>query len=198
MRRLIVRTISCCAVLAMLTLTTGCPDTVVIGGGGRAIDRAAGRILAAVDIVQTEDVRVVELPPAAVSRGDVVTVREEVTVITDVRQQIVVERLPDVTLLGFENDTGFDIFVRYFADGVDQGIFVFDRETVLLEYPCLDVIELDTEDDFDPFTGEFVASFDLRDAVFFNPEDFICGDAFIITIDPFGVLASPEAIDLVD
>jgi len=90
--------------------------------------------------------------------------------------------------------TGFDMYLTYAADGVIQEVFVFDSETLLLEYPCLDAVQLLTEEDYDAF-GEFVQSFDL-DTDYFNPEDFFCGDALILTLDPFEVSASIEIIDL--
>ncbi|HEY3243820.1 MAG TPA: hypothetical protein VGM03_10755, partial [Phycisphaerae bacterium] len=160
-------------------LVAGCGSGGTIAAGGRTVLRAADRVIRAVNRVQDEDPRTIALPADAVQRNDTVVIEQQTTVITDVHQQLVVEDLPDITLLGIENQTGCDIFVEFFVNGVRQSGFVLDGETVLLEYPCLDTIELDTEDDFDPFTGDFVASFDLTAAVFTNPEDFICGDAFI-------------------
>ncbi len=74
---------------------------------------------------------------------------------------------------------------------------MYDGETLLLEYPCLFLIELLEEQDFDPFTGEFVDIFDLSGAFFENPFDFECGDALILTIDEVSIVAQPERINLV-
>jgi hypothetical protein len=169
----------------------------VTGCGGQVSDLLANlelRIISAVDRVQTQDPRTVVLPPPIVNRGDTIVIREEAEVIVSIREQLVVETLPDITLLGFENVTGFDIYLTYLADGVVQQVFVFNGETLLLEYPCLDSVQLLVEEDYNVF-GEFVQSFDLF-ADYFNPEDFFCGEALIITIDPFGISASIEIIFL--
>jgi len=171
-------------------LSTGC-GTVDVGDLLAQIDLQLNN---AVDRIQTEDPRTVELPPAIVDRGDTVIIEEDVVVIVSVQQQLVIEELPDITLLGFENITGFDIYLTYRADGILQEVFVFDGETLLLEYPCLDSVELLLEEDYDIF-GDFVQECDLF-ANFFSPEDFFCGEALIITIDPFDVTASIEIIDL--
>ena len=107
-----------------------------------------------------------------------------------------VVELPDRTVLGFENDTGWDIYITYYADDEFQGVYVYDGEALLLEYPCLSVIELISEDDVDPYTGVLVDSFDLTGVDFFNPDDFFCGDAFILNFDPYSVSARAEVIDL--
>jgi hypothetical protein len=107
---------------------------------------------------------------------------------------LVVDTLPDITLLGLENLTGFDVYLTYLADGAVQEVFVFEGETLLLEYRCLDAVQLLTEEDYDDF-GNFVQSFDLF-VEYFNPEDFFCGEALILTLGPFEVNASIQVIDL--
>lgn len=144
--------------------------------------------------IQTRDPRTIVLPPPIAERGDTVIIEAEAEIIVSIQEQLVIEELPNITLLGFENLTGFDMYLTYAADGVIQEVFVFDSETLLLEYPCLDAVQLLTEEDYDAF-GEFVQSFDL-DTDYFNPEDFFCGDALILTLDPFEVSASIEIIDL--
>ncbi len=101
------------------------------------------------------------LPAGFNDTGDTIIIAENATVITDPSTQLVIEELPDITLLGIENITGFDIFIQYLVDGELQGVLVFDGETLLIEYPCLFDVELISEDDFDPFTGDLVDSFDL-------------------------------------
>ena len=153
-------------------------------------------INAEVDNIQDEDPRDIDLPDVFDGTSNTIIINEEVTVINVIEEDIIVEELPDVTVLGFENLTGFDAYIRYLVDGELQGIFVFDGETLLLEYPCLADVELLSEDYIDPFTGELVASFDDTGIVFFNPDHFQCGDLFILTFDVDGVFASAEAIDL--
>jgi hypothetical protein len=41
-----------------------------------------------------------------------------------------------------------------------------------------------------------VDSFDLSGIVYFNPDDFLCGDALILTFDPFTISARAEVVDL--
>ena len=89
-----------------------------------------------------------------------------------------------------------DIYIKYFADGELQGVYVYDGEALLLEYPCLTVIELLSEDDVDPNTGVLVDSFDLAGADFVNPDDFACGDAFILNFDPFSINVRSEVVAL--
>jgi hypothetical protein len=152
------------------------------------------RLANSVDRLQSRDPRTIVLPPPIVDRGDTIIIQQNVEIIVSIREQLVVERLPDITLLGFENLTGFDIYLAYLADGVLQQVFVFEGETLLLEYPCLDAVQLLEEEDYDVF-GRWVQSFDLE-ADYFNPEDFFCGEALILTLDPFSVSASIEIIAL--
>jgi hypothetical protein len=107
-------------------------------------------------------------------------------------QDLIVVDLPDWTELSFENYTGWDLYITYYADGVWQDAYVYDGESLLLEYPCLDLIELVSEDDIDPITGVLVDSFDLTGEGFLNPDDFICGDTFILTFDAFSINARAE------
>jgi len=164
---------------------------VQIGDVLASIDR---QLANSVDRIQTRDPRVIVLPPPIVDRGDTIIISDHADVIISVREQLVVEELPDITLLGFENLTGFDMYLTYLADGVVQDVFVFEGETLLLQYFCLDSVQLLTEEDYDVF-GDFVQSFDLQ-VDFYNPEDFFCGEALIIGFDPFDVTASIEIIDL--
>ena len=103
--------------------------------------------------------------------------------------------LPDWTGLSFENYTGWDLYITYYADGVWQDAYVYDGESLLLEYPCLDLIELVSEEDIDPYTGLVVDSFDLTGENFFNPDDFICGDTFILTFDVYAISTRAEVGD---
>lgn len=170
---------------------------VVMGCGVQVGDLLAGielQLTGSVDRIQTRDPRAIVLPPPIVDRGDTIIISDNADVIISVREQLVVEELPDITLLGFENLTGFDMYLTYLADGEVQGVFVFDGETLLLQYFCLDAVQLLTEEDYDAF-GDFVQSFDLQ-VDYYNPEDFFCGEALIISLDAFDVSASIEIIDL--
>jgi len=68
-------------------LSTGC-GTVDVGDLLAQIDLQLNN---AVDRIQTEDPRTVELPPAIVDRGDTVIIEEDVVVIVSVQQQLVIE-----------------------------------------------------------------------------------------------------------
>jgi len=181
---------------ALAVVLAACLSLSVVGGCGDVgidIDDLVVRLTDAVGVVQT---RPQTLPPVLQQRGDVIVINADVRIITDPAQDVFFAELPNRTVLAFENDTGRDIYIRYFADGILQGVFVFASEALLLEYPCLSVIELISEDDVDPFTGLLVDSFDLTGINYFNPEDFFCGDAFILNFDPFSVGARAEVVDL--
>jgi hypothetical protein len=171
-----------------LSLGAGCPDQITIDG----VDITA-RLTGAVGVIQT---RAQTLPPVLVQQGDTILIDNSVTIINNPARDLVVVELPDRTVLGLENDTGWDIYIRYFADGELQGVYVYDGEALLLDYPCLTVIELASEDDVDPSTGLLVDSFDLAGADFFNPDDFACGDAFILNFDPFSINVRSEVVAL--
>lgn len=177
-------------IVLALAIQGGCPIRI-----DNLLAEISTAINDSVDSLQTEDWE--DLDVAGLEeQGDTVVINQNVTVITNVEEDLVVEELPDINLIGFENLTGFDIFVRYLADADEQGVLVYDGETLLLEYPCLGSIELLSEDDFDIYTGEFVQGFDIVGSLFLNPEDFLCGDAIILTFDPDGIVQNIELIDL--
>lgn len=176
------------AVGLSLSLVAGCPS-----GIGIDIEDIVARLTSAVGPIQT---RPQELPPVLVQEGHTILIDASVTIINDPIRDLVVVELPNRTVLGFENDTGWDIYIRYYADDELQGVYVYDGEVLLLDYPCLSIVELISEDDIDPGTGLRVDSFDLTGADFFNPEDFYCGDAFILNFDPWTISARAEVIPL--
>lgn len=169
----------CGAAAGLLILCGGCP------GVRDLLEDLEIVIISEVDAIQVVDPRFDPLDPdleaALLDRGDTIFISEGADVVIDISQELVVEELPDILLLGLENLTGFDIYLEYFADDVLQGVLIFDGETLFIEYPCLESVDLIFEDDFDVVTGELVGSFDL-DALFLNGEDFFCGDALIITL----------------
>lgn len=149
-----------------------------------------------VNVIQQEDPRDVVLPVGLEDRGNTIIINNNVTVVNNVQEDLVVEVLPTINLLGFENLTGSDIYLTYAVDGDVQGILVYDGETLLLEYDCFEFVEMISEEDFDPFTGLFLDEFDLVGVDFVSGFDFFCGEALIITVDPFTLTASAETIDL--
>lgn len=179
-----------CIVTVAIALTGGCPK---IEDSDFTIDLSG--LAAAISVIQDDDPREIVLPEQIIDNGDTIIIDNSVTVIVNPSVDIVVEELPDQLIVGFENLTGFDIYLKYLADGEEQGIFVFDGETLLLEYPCLAEIEMLSEDDIDPDTGVLIQSFDLF-SIYEEGFDYECGDAFLITIDEDDVVGSVEAIDL--
>src|SRR3990172_5450015 len=133
-----------------LSLGPGCPDVINI-----EIVDSATRLTNAVGTIQT---RPQTLPPVLVQQGDTILIDNSVTIINNPAQDLVVVELPNRTVLGFENETGWDIYIRYYADNELQGVYVYDGEALLLDYPCLTLIELVSEDDVDPNTGLLVDS----------------------------------------
>lgn len=181
----------------LLGIMAGCP--IDFGDMLDELEDLELTIDRSVNIIQEDDPRdVVILPADFYDRGDTIIIADDADVIVDVSQDLVLVELPDTTLVGFENLTGFDVYITYAADGEIQGVLVYDGETLLLEYPCLTLIELFSEEDFDPLSGVFLDEYDLSGIDFVNPFDFECGDAIIITIDPFSLTASAERIDLID
>jgi len=170
------------------SLFAGCGSGINIDG-----NYIAALLADAIDLIQS---RPQELPPVLVQQGDTLVIDADVTIIVNPAEDIDVVELPNLTILGFENDTDWDMYIKYYADGVLQGIYVYQGEALLLEYPCLDLVELISEDDIDPVTGELVDSYDLLGYDYLNPDDFFCGDALILNFDPFSVSAYAEVIDL--
>jgi hypothetical protein len=128
------------------------------------------------------DVQVVDPRDEVIPGGNTIVLQPEVIFVDDISDDLDDSSLPDITLLAWENQTGFDLYLEYAVDGILQSIFVFDGETIFLEYPCLFDIELLLEEDYDPLTGQLVFFDDtLPGTIFFNPDDFICGDAVIFT-----------------
>lgn len=162
------------------------------------LDDIEFKIFNQVTNIQQEDPEVIVLPPPLQDQGDVIIIDNSVTIINDIHEDVIIEELPDVVMIGFENLTDFDGYYRYLADGELQGIFVFSGETLLLEYPCLSDIELLSEDYFDPDTGVQADSFDINDGLFVNPFDFECGDALFITFDADGIFTDVSAVDLLN
>lgn len=136
-----------------------------------------------IEELQELDPRVVVLPPGFRERGDQIVIDDDVEIIDDVLEDLDDDDLASINLLGFENLTGFDVFISFEADGEFQGILVFDGETLLLEYDCLTDVNLLGQDNFDVESGVFVEGFDFSDALFLNPDDFLCGDGIILTLE---------------
>lgn len=188
---------ACAAILASVA---GCPSSDDIEDIIDELDDIEIEIEQNVNEIQTiipadddfPDVLIQDVGP------DVIIIEDNATIITDVQETIIIEELPDITIVGFENVTFFDAYYEYFVNGVYQAIFVFSGETLLIEYPCLDDIEIVSEQYFDIDTGLLVDSFELDGAVFFNPEDFGCGDAFIVSFSEEDIVVDTVAIDLLD
>lgn len=176
----------------------GCPDIEL----DDFLEDLEININQSVNEIQTIDPRSNDLILVGDAADTVVIIEERADVIVDIRTQLVVEELLDINLIGFENLTGYDIYLIFLVDGVEQGVFVFDGETLLLEYPCIEDLQLLVEEDYDTFTGEFLGDYDLTGLDYFNgdfyadPVDFFCGDAFILTIDPIAITAEADLIDL--
>jgi hypothetical protein len=174
--------------LLSIVLLGGCPGNVDIVADFNANIQ---QLVAAAGPIQTED------PPDDFLDGETVIIDNSVTIIENPSQQIIIDEVPDINVIGFINDTGLDIYVRYFVDGEFQAVYVFNGEALLLEYDCIGLIELDSEEDVDPFTGVLVdGPFDLSDIFLENGFEFFCGDAILFTFDPFEVSAEVTLIEL--
>jgi hypothetical protein len=127
---------------------------------------------------------------------DEIIIQEDVVIVDDVTDDLHGVVLADVTLLGIENLTGFDISVTYLVDGVLQRVLVFDGETLLLDYACIFELEILSEEDYNPFTGALEQEFVFEDLFFLEGVDYFCGEAVILTFDP--VTVTFEVADRVD
>lgn len=132
--------------------------------------------------IEKGDTIIVEGPPTFADAGSVLG--PTATIIADV-SLIPIEVLPDVTVLTFENLTGVDIVISYFAEGFPEAVLVPDFTFVSIEYvPCLLDVQLDFEDDYHPVTGSYLGSFDLSDILLIEGLDYFCGDEILFTFDP--------------
>ena len=166
----------CCAML-LIPFGAGCNINIADLLDELDLDDLEITIINSVNEVQVVDPRTEVIPG-----GNTIVLADEVVFVDDISQDLVGASLPDITLLAIENQTGFDLYLEFAVDGVLQSIFVFDGETVFLEYLCLFDIELLLEEDYDPITGDLVFLDDtLPGTIFFNPDDFLCGDAVIFT-----------------
>ncbi|MCB9857538.1 MAG: hypothetical protein H6818_17795 [Phycisphaerales bacterium] len=185
-----------CLVAFAIPLGTGCNTNLADLLDELDLDDIEITINNAINRPQDVDPRVAPLPSDFGPRGNTIIIADEVVFVDDVSTDLAGVSLPDITLLGFENITGWDIYLEYTVDGVLQSALVLDGETLLLDYPCIFDLELLLEEDYDPFTGDFIQAFDLTGSIFLEGDDYFCGDAFIITIDPVAIEAGAEAIDL--
>ncbi|MBU0716871.1 MAG: hypothetical protein KJ749_01375 [Planctomycetes bacterium] len=176
-------------IVALLLLSNlgGCPQLL------NALEELEIVIENNVGVIQRDDPRYLARPAGATS-GDTVIITGDV--IIDISEQLVIEELPDITLVGLENLTGYDIFLEYFAEDALESVLILSGETLFIEYWCLEDLELISERDFDPFDGLFVDEFDLSGLPYYNGIDFFCGEAIIITITPDAIDTTYETIDL--
>lgn len=123
-------------------------------------------------------------------------ITDGVDLITDPSGQIDPDGFDDSMLVGFQNTSGWDMYVEFEVDAMPQSIYVFDGETVLLEYPCAQSLEVVLEEDYDPLTYDLLNEIDWTGTLFANPDDFDCGAALIVTLDGTSVNAEPDLIDL--
>ncbi|HPF37524.1 MAG TPA: hypothetical protein P5081_14945 [Phycisphaerae bacterium] len=190
------RMLACCFALVVLPFGTGCNTDLADLLDELDLDDIEIIIGNAINQTQVVDPRFATPPSGFGSRGNTVVIEDDVVFVDDISTDLAGVNLPDITLLGFENITGWDIYLEYTVDGVLQSTLILDGETLLLDYPCIFDLELLLEEDYDPFTGDFIQAFDLTGSIFLEGQDYFCGDAFIITIDPVAIEAGAEAIDL--
>ncbi len=168
----------------------GCPGTVAVVRQG--IRQLENTIVA----VQTVNPLDIVLPDTLVTLDDSVVLAPNVVVVADIQTQLVGVDLSGDTVLGFVNDSGSDLFIEFLADGVVQDVFVLDGDTLLLDFPCLTQIDLLSDIELDPVTGDVLATLDLTGDTLFNPGDFLCGDAVLLTFSPDAVSIGLDVIDL--
>lgn len=147
-----------------LLAATGCAP----GQLDQIINTLSDAVNSTIDNLQGSDIVNGPLPRGA---GDVrglggIELFDDAGVITNPDQDLKDVDPKSVALVGFENDTEFDMFLDYLVDDEPQSVFVPAGETTLLRYRCFSGIELIAEWDFDPETGDFVMSYQLGDMEF--------------------------------
>ena len=175
------------AAVVVFLSSTGCilPVSNDLANLAESIDALVG-------VIQSEDPRDIDLFGGDDDLLDVELDGAEF--IDDIEDDLDLDDLDEIVLLGIENLTGFDLFIGFNIDQEFQGVFVLNGETVLLEYDCFDAFELLFEDDFEPETGVFIEEFDLFDSRFEIGIDFECGDALIVTFDLDEIVAVTEPL----
>jgi hypothetical protein len=180
---------------AACTTTPGTFDssgTTTVTGGSGSSDSSSSSDSAPLFLgnIQTSDPRSIELSDDADSRGDSVNISSNAEFITSVANQITAAELPTISLVGFDNQTGFNMLLTFTIDSVTQEAFVLDGDTLLLKYPCIGRVQLTDEVDFDPVTGDFVQEFALDSfgSLLIRGIDFNCGDYVVFSITPDEVI----------
>jgi hypothetical protein len=140
------------------------------------------------------------LPGDLIDNGGDIILIDDADVIVDISDELVYDELDDITLLIFDNYTPYDVYLEYevvddfTGDVYFQSEFILSGDALIIEYFCLDSVELLYEEDYDALG--FVQSFDLTGLVVFNPEDFFCGEAVVVEIYTDDVIFRLEPIDL--
>ncbi|MCB9851717.1 MAG: hypothetical protein H6819_01375 [Phycisphaerales bacterium] len=150
-------------------------------------------ILSNVNQLQTVDPR---NPGVNLPGGRNPMITDGVDQITDPGDQIDPDTFEDSFLMGIENTSAYDMYVEYLVDDVMQAVYVFEGETLLLEYECASSVEITLEEDYDPFDFTLVEMHDWTGTIFNSPDDFECGAAMIVTLDGVTVSAEPDVINL--
>lgn len=125
------------------------------------VNSVAAAVNDTIDNLQETDIFNGPRPQGADDRGFDVDLRDGVNVITDPEVDLRDIKVDAATLLAFDNDTRFDMFIDFEVDGVPQSVLVYAGETTLLEYPCFATIVPLAEWDFDPASGDYVGGYDL-------------------------------------
>ncbi len=186
------RTWGALGVVLVAVQVGGCP----LGGAVALVTQGLRQLEQTVAALQDIDPRDIALPAVLVTSDDTVVIEPDVVVISDIQTQLEPVDLSGDTVLGFVNDSGADLFIEFLADGVLQDVFVFDGDTLLLDYPCLTTIDLLSDIEIDPASEEVIATLDLTGVSFFNPDDFVCGEAVLLTFTPGATAIGVDVIDL--
>ena len=185
----LVSAIGSCAALALLT---GCNvDSTQLE---QLIQQAGDQVNRTIDNLQNNGPGTFVIPSGATQ--DNWNLAPDAQFINNFDQQVTPSEVSDTSFLAFDNQTGFDIYLQYTVDGTGEAIFVADGETALLQYPCIGEVVLDTEDDFDPVTGDAGQTWNFNNVSYSNPYDFGCGDLLLLTINPDGVSQDTTTLNL--
>lgn len=184
-----------------LGATTGCSGLFDSGDLEDLLEEAAESVNAVIDNLQEQNPFVVPARVDLASAGVIVDGTSNTIFIDEFVTDVPADSLLDSTFIAFTNDTGFDIVVEYQviigATVIDDAVFVYDLETVLLGHPCADFVTVLAEYDFDPITGEFIQDFQFSSLTKARWFDFQCSDLLEFVFTPDFVDTTVSIVDLV-
>ncbi len=194
----VTRTLGILFLATTLSVGTGCTGLISPEEIAALLARAEDAVNSVIDNIQEQNPFVVpgdvDLPDGVVVDPD-----PEVLVIDDFNEDVNYDALYNSTFLAFTNLTGFDIVVDYVVTVgttvIQDSVFVYDGESVILGYDCADIVAVIAEYDFE-FDGTFVQDFQFTSLISIRYVNFDCGQLIEYEFTPDEVTVLPQYVDL--